>query len=102
MRIYLELDFRRIDCRSCHGVKQETLDWRDNRSRPSAYQSVKITTRLFKADQHELDPINFALAASVARQSGLTVEIKVHGGTISPGKRFSHSPTSLHRRDNSG
>jgi len=65
MRIYLELDFRRIDCRSCHGVKQETLDWRDNRSRPSAYQSVKITTRLFKADQHELDPINFAVGLMV-------------------------------------
>ena len=27
MRIYLEIDIRRIDCRSCHGVKQERLDW---------------------------------------------------------------------------
>ena len=27
MRIYLELDIRRIDCRSCQGVKQEKLDW---------------------------------------------------------------------------
>src|SRR5271168_344457 len=27
MRIYLELEIRRIDCRSCQGVKQEKLDW---------------------------------------------------------------------------
>jgi len=27
MRIYLEIDIRRIDCRSCQGVKQEKLDW---------------------------------------------------------------------------
>ena len=27
MRIYLELDIRRIDCGSCQGVKQEKLDW---------------------------------------------------------------------------
>jgi len=27
MRIYLEFDIRRIDCRSCQGVKQEKLDW---------------------------------------------------------------------------
>jgi len=26
-RIYLELDIRRVDCRSCQGVKQERLDW---------------------------------------------------------------------------
>jgi hypothetical protein len=26
MRIYLEIDIRRIDCRSCEGVKQERLD----------------------------------------------------------------------------
>jgi transposase len=27
MRIYLELDIRRTNCRSCQGVKQEKLDW---------------------------------------------------------------------------
>ena len=27
MRIYLELDVRRVDCGSCQGVKQEKLDW---------------------------------------------------------------------------
>ena len=27
MRIYLEIDIRRINCRSCQGVKQERLDW---------------------------------------------------------------------------
>jgi transposase len=27
MRIYLELEIRRIDCGSCHGVKQERLEW---------------------------------------------------------------------------
>ena len=27
MRIYLEFDLRRIDCRGCQGVKQEKLDW---------------------------------------------------------------------------
>src|SRR6202051_1925245 len=27
MRIYLEVAIRRIDCRSCQGVKQEKLDW---------------------------------------------------------------------------
>jgi hypothetical protein len=26
-RIYLELAIRRVDCRSCQGVKQERLDW---------------------------------------------------------------------------
>jgi len=26
-RIYLELDIRRIECRSCEGVKQERLEW---------------------------------------------------------------------------
>ena len=26
-RIYLELDLRRVDCRSCEGVKQEKLEW---------------------------------------------------------------------------
>jgi transposase len=30
MRIYLEIDIRRIDCRSCQGVKQERLDWLAN------------------------------------------------------------------------
>jgi transposase len=30
MRIYLEIGIRRIDCRSCQGVKQERLDWLAN------------------------------------------------------------------------
>jgi transposase len=30
MRIYLEIDIRRLGCRSCQGVKQERLDWLAN------------------------------------------------------------------------
>ena len=27
LRIYLQFDLRRVDCRRCGGVKQERLDW---------------------------------------------------------------------------
>ena len=27
LRIYLEFDLRRVDCRRCGGVKRERLDW---------------------------------------------------------------------------